>query len=134
MKRFVGFTLFFSGIIFSFFILNILLYMFNPAYHKALEYVVNGNNIPVVEKNVEISRTGSEDVLVSNSSAVNQAAIMKDASDEKESSFTVQTSVSGSKDASDEKPAIIDKEYHEDCGSEKGYWIIRYEDGSVGIE
>ena len=33
-----------------------------------------------------------------------------------------------------DEPLIIDKEYHEDCGTGEGYWIIKYEDGSVKIE
>jgi hypothetical protein len=29
---------------------------------------------------------------------------------------------------------IVDKEYHEDCGTGKGYWVITYDDGSTSIE
>ena len=41
--------------------------------------------------------------------------------------------------AMDEKPAdtekvIIDKQYHEDCGTGKGYWVITYDDGTTEIE
>lgn len=32
------------------------------------------------------------------------------------------------------QPVIIDKEYHEDCGTGKGYWVITYSDGSTSIE
>ena len=32
------------------------------------------------------------------------------------------------------KAAIVDKEYHEDCGTGEGYWIIRYSDGTVEVE
>ena len=27
-----------------------------------------------------------------------------------------------------------DKEYHEDCGTGKGYWVITYSDGSTSVE
>ena len=29
---------------------------------------------------------------------------------------------------------IVDKKYYEDCGSDKGYWVITYEDGTTSIE
>ena len=37
-------------------------------------------------------------------------------------------------DNSDKEPVIVDKEYHEDCGTGEGYWIIKYEDGTTVIE
>ena len=37
-------------------------------------------------------------------------------------------------DDNDKEPVIIDKEYHEDCGTGEGYWIIKYEDGTTAIE
>ncbi len=43
-------------------------------------------------------------------------------------------SVSKDVTENENKPAVVDKEYHEDCGTGKGYWIIRYADGSVGVE
>ncbi len=33
-----------------------------------------------------------------------------------------------------DKPQIIERTYHEDCGTGKGYWVIKYSDGSYGIE
>ncbi len=33
-----------------------------------------------------------------------------------------------------QKLQIIDKEYHEDCGTGKGYWVITYSDGSTSVE
>lgn len=29
---------------------------------------------------------------------------------------------------------IVDKKYYEDCGSDSGYWVITYEDGTTSIE
>ena len=29
---------------------------------------------------------------------------------------------------------IVDKTYHEDCGTGKGYWVITYSDGSTAVE
>ncbi len=29
---------------------------------------------------------------------------------------------------------IVDKEYHEDCGTGEGYWVITYSDGTTEIE
>lgn len=29
---------------------------------------------------------------------------------------------------------IVGKEYHEDCGTGKGYWVITYDDGSTKVE
>ena len=48
------------------------------------------------------------------------------------------TPLSASPDVSskstEKKPVIIDKEYHEDCGTGEGYWVITYSDGSTVVE
>ncbi len=38
-----------------------------------------------------------------------------------------------SEDAEPER-LIVNKEYHEDCGTGKGYWVITYDDGTTAIE
>ncbi|MCR5402278.1 MAG: hypothetical protein K6E91_00450 [Butyrivibrio sp.] len=79
----------------------------------------------------------------SNGNAVNENSDSKDSTHEQllipedvlldyESTITP---LAASPDASTEKKAVIvDKEYHEDCGTGKGYWVITYSDGSTVIE
>ena len=58
--------------------------------------------------------------------------IPEDILEDYESSLTPLSAVP---DSSTEKTAVIvGKEYHEDCGTGKGYWVITYSDGSTVIE
>jgi hypothetical protein len=34
----------------------------------------------------------------------------------------------------EQERVIVNKEYHEDCGTGKGYWVITYDDGTTEIE
>jgi hypothetical protein len=133
MKRFVGLSLFFAGAIFIIFLVNLFLYSFNPKYHSAMVEAVTGKEeeeIPVVDINRDF-----EFELSSDENVINRDIIYEEMEDEDIPLSAIY--LNGNDAESDEEanaPVIIDKEYHEDCGTGEGYWIIRYEDGTVEIE
>ena len=148
MKRFVGIAIVFSGMTFSFFLINIILYMYNPVYHNLLQDAVYGkSDIPVVDTSGREIDTGME-IVTGRDAAVDEA--VEDVSLKTAEDVSLKTSddemitATISEDREEiplaslsentEQPVIISKEYHEDCGSGKGYWVITYEDGSVGVE
>ena len=163
MKRFVGLTLAFSGAIFGLFVVNLILYSYNPQYHEALEAAVAGDShIPVVTadgtctsnvqmaSDVDKSRTDNiqmaSGVDRSETDNIKEVAggeeIQADSrlmdSPEQDENAGVPLSASYEKEAKSEetpaKPSVVNKEYHEDCGTGEGYWIIQYSDGSVEVE
>ena len=127
MRRLALISLTVSGIVLALFGMNMLLFMMAPAYHDALTHavtkdadiptvVIDENKDPVVIFDVETSVTNDMDIEA------------KDLTIEDE-----EIPLSGNPDPDCEK-RIIEKTYYEDCGSEKGYWIIKYEDGTTSIE
>ena len=132
MNKALTFITIFLGTVFSVFVLNIVLYALVPAYHDALSSVIDREEkIPVVE--------------------VTRTPVQKEAAAEepdephftnltvgKETDATLETltdeDVALSETVEDTVREIVDKEYHEDCGSGKGYWAITYSDGTVVIE
>ena len=134
MKRFVGLSLFFSGVIFIIFLVNLFLYSFNPTYHSALVEAVTGREeeeIPVVDVNRDVELKLSSD----DENVINRDMIYEDMEDNEVPLSAVYINDNADDSENDEKtPVIVDKEYHEDCGTGEGYWIIKYDDGSIEIE
>lgn len=74
---------------------------------------------------IDSSAQELEDEMVSGQQAE------KDDADQKKHSGT------GKEDAKAQEKCekrVVDKKYYEDCGSDKGYWVITYEDGTTSIE
>ena len=151
MKRFVGLSLFFSTMVLILFLSNILLYSHNEDYRDALIEMVTGKNeddIPVVDVSRDVIISYDEDNVTYRDLNYNvltedevplSATYMDDAYDKNavsESEYVERNiTVNGTEeDNSDKEPVIVDKEYHEDCGTGEGYWIIKYEDGNTVIE
>ncbi len=148
MKRFVGLTLAFSGAVLGVFLVNLLLYSYNPQYHQALEAAVAGDShIPVVT--ADGKRTDNVHVAATMNGKRNGSAQLDTSVEDKQADRSmieiseqggnsdVPLAASYEEAQSEEvpaKPSIVDKEYHEDCGTGEGYWIIRYSDGSVEVE
>ncbi len=121
MRKVLGFTMIFTGTVISIFIFNILLYTLAPAYRNVLAEAVSDDEIPVVE-------ASTEPVVIVKEDTKEQIAEEHIGEAQKTSDITVTV------DNEESKPQIIDKEYHEDCGTGEGYWVITYSDGSVGLE
>ena len=128
MRKVLTFTFIFAGTVSCVFIFNIVLYSLMPAYRHFLAGMVKDDNIPVVtvtEQPIE-----NEDVNLDNVQAEPE---------KKPDSYYKITYIDNEPVATDSKPAdkekvIIDKQYHEDCGTGKGYWVITYDDGTTEIE
>ena len=143
MKRFVGLTLVFSGTILGIFVINLLLYAYNPEYHRALEAAVVGDsNIPVISADGSVT---ANSLMATGIETKTSETVFVDIEDQDDSVNAVPLAASYGKetvtsqvqdDDTDDvkKAAIVDKEYHEDCGTGEGYWIIRYSDGTVEVE
>ena len=129
MKRFLGFTITISGVICALFVLNLIMYTVSPSYHDMLEHAVVGDsNIPVVE----VKDCSDRIIVIEN---MEDSEIPKTAAIDVIDISGYEGSFSENKENEEEaKPQIIDKTYHEDCGNGKGYWVIKYEDGTTSIE
>ncbi|ADL33621.1 hypothetical protein bpr_I0879 [Butyrivibrio proteoclasticus B316] len=144
MKRLIGITFSIAGLILSVFVINLLMYSFVPSYHDALEAAVEGNSdIPTVT----VDEAGNVMIHERSDKAPRALAIV-DLEDEENRETPLASNIENDKyvvvekaakvkeDAEQEQPQkqIIDKEYHEDCGTGKGYWVITYSDGSTSVE
>ncbi len=120
----------FTGTAFMVFVFNLLLYAFWPAYHDAVSASVTDSmtetaerSIPVVTPQMVKEESPVPEVVpeetVAQSFADEQVALSPEATDDT---------------ASEPELVIVDKQYHEDCGTGKGYWVITYSDGSTEIE
>ncbi len=143
MRKMLGFAMIFGGTVFSVFIFNILLYTVAPAYKNVLTEAVRDNDIPVVEAGKEpvvmvkedttgqaADRAGTDTKIIDDNEIAADATVRRDnATKEQVPEETATTT-----EVKEDKPQVIDKEYHEDCGTGEGYWVITYSDGSVGLE
>ena len=120
MRRLALLSLTVSGIVLILFGMNIVLFMLIPGYHDALIGVVTEDEeIPIV-----IIDENKRALVIEGVPEIETPNLTID---------DVEIPLSENADVNSEK-RIVDKTYYEDCGSEKGYWIIKYEDGSTSIE
>ena len=147
MKRFLGLSLFFSGLVLFFFTSNIVLYSHSKDYRDALREAVTGRedeDIPVVDISRDVIISYDEDKVIYRELENKElpedevplaAAYLDDITDEnnQDEDVSAKKSAESGKESLNE-PVIVDKEYHEDCGSGEGYWLIKYEDGTTAIE
>lgn len=147
MKRFLGLSLFFSGLVLFFFTSNIVLYSHSKDYRDALREAVTGRedeDIPVVDISRDVIISYDEDKVIYRELENKElpedevplaAAYLDDITDEnnQDEDVSAKKSAESGKESLKE-PVIVDKEYHEDCGSGEGYWLIKYEDGTTAIE
>ncbi len=144
MRKVSTFILIISGMIFSVFVFNIILYAAVPEYRNAI--------VAMADKDADIPTVTSDGTVYSESAVVTmeepdivplakeiQADDSKTRAEKAVAAMEEEKAVSNLSGTSDgaadnDKPQIISKEYHEDCGTKKGYWVITYADGSVGIE
>lgn len=125
MRRTCGLLIAIVGTIFSVFIFNLLMCIFVPEYHDALSNVVNTEDDGIVT--VEILEPSE----VPLTDSIPKESLTPSTHQERTRTGAKKVIV---KDTTSSKPEIIDKTYHEDCGSDKGYWVITYSDGSIGVE
>lgn len=139
MRRVSTFLFIFIGAVFSVFIMNIVMYALIPEYHDAVSAAMStSDDIPVVTPDMVGERhisTGasdtSEDVTYLNAEKENSRKAVELV--DEAVALSGMSSFEG-EEAEENAAIVIDKEYHEDCGTGKGYWVITYSDGSVVIE
>ncbi len=134
MRKVATFILILSGTIFTVFVFNIVLYATVPEYRKAINVYAdkNDDDIPVVTSSGTVYDEDNVVVLTETDTVPAAKEV-----EETDASLLAEKAVAALRvetDAVSEKPQIVDKEYHEDCGTKKGYWVITYADGSIGIE
>ena len=109
------------GTVFFLFIINIMLFCFVPSYRDMLVKAV-GHNEEIYSEYLEKKQLENEtSVDMPEEPALDSVDIRQQM---------------GNADGIEEqqKLQIFDKEYHEDCGTGKGYWVITYSDGSTSVE
>ena len=130
MRKTMMFLMIFTGTIFTVFIFNLLMYAFWPQYHDAISAAVESSEdseIPIVTpemvKELPPAPEGTDEVTPVQSFVDEEIALSPEA----------MTEVL-EEEPEAPKPEIVDKQYHEDCGTGKGYWVITYSDGTTVIE
>ncbi len=138
MRRFTTVILILSGTMFSAFIFVLGLYAASPGFREQLTGAVAGDSdIPVirndavaVDMNKDIQEAKEQEAeeteAASPSDDIDPSMILMDLGHDEETAL--------SSEATSDGRYIVDKEYHEDCGTGEGYWVITYSDGSTKIE
>ena len=129
MRKFTKIAMIFVGTVLGIFIFNLVLYANNPGYRSALGGMVEeksydqGEAAPVASSKVEdmVPDIRSDEEAVAGTRSDKEAV-----ADARAEERTLEPE--------SEEKVIVDKTYHEDCGTGKGYWVITYSDGSVGLE
>jgi hypothetical protein len=126
MRKVLTFTLIFAGTVFVVFLFNIMMYATVPEYHDAISAAVasSKDDIPVVTP--EMVKEPSAAIQ-----ATDETTSFIDVEDEK---VALSYEAEAEETKADPEVIIVDKQYHEDCGTGKGYWVITYSDGSTAIE
>lgn len=137
MRRILAISLIVSGTIFSLFIFNLIMFATIPEYRSFLTGSVKSEaEIPVVDANGSVIENGSftmeEDTdsvaLNASTESIEARLIELGAADEVPLAENADDAAAGN------VKQIVDREYHEDCGTGKGYWVITYDDGSTEVE
>ena len=137
MRKLSTIILILSGTIFSIFIFNLVMCTMVPSYRTMLSDAMGKQeDIPVVDISTDLVDDSSfpeesKDAVSLNASTENleDKLIEMGAYDE----VPLAAGVESASEETDQRQ-IVGKEYHEDCGTGKGYWVITYEDGSTSIE
>ena len=128
MRKILTFLIIFGGTVSCVLMFGIVLYAIAPEYRQVVTVLVEDDDIPVVT----VSQQPVPDKNIENEET-------KPAYEKKPDSYYKITYIENEPVATESEPtekeaAIIDRQYHEDCGTGKGYWVITYEDGTIEIE
>jgi hypothetical protein len=150
MKRFTSFLLILSGTIFSLFIFVVGMYAMVPGFRDTVTRAIGRDgDIPVVSGDDSFEEDSAaqlvteieEEEEVALSSGEGEALFREegeltadDAVSVEAGEITESGAVADEAKESDTERLIVDKEYHEDCGTGEGYWVITYDDGTTEIE
>ena len=148
MKRSVRVILILIGMLILVFTLNLVAYTAVPSDRSALKNAVSGDagdtaGGKTFEKVPQEEVPGQGEIQEKKETDVRASFPKESGSAETQTTTALDGEYVEKREAADtnkkesiqeKKPSIIDKEYHEDCGTGEGYWIIKYEDGTMEIE
>ena len=128
MRKILTFLIIFGGTVSCVLMFSIVLYAITPEYRQVVTALVEDDDIPVVT----VSQQPVADENIENEET-------KPAYETKPDSYYKITYIENEPVATESEPTekeavITDRQYHEDCGTGKGYWVITYEDGTMEIE
>ncbi len=134
MRRISTFLLILSGTLFSVFIFIVALYAIVPDFREFVNTSVAGDgDIPVVNNAGEtIDADMPEETAVKET--VVKEAVISPIADEETALSPEPVKEPDPEPAAEPERVIVDKQYHEDCGTGEGYWVITYSDGSTEVE
>ena len=128
MRKFVKIAMIFVGMVLGIFIFNLVLYANSPEYRKTLGGMVEEKNYVQEETATDVEEQATENSTYAVETVPDTKPVEEVASDTKSETETETPEPEA------EEKVVVDKTYHEDCGTGKGYWVITYSDGSVGLE
>ena len=128
MRKFVKIAMIFVGMVLGIFIFNLVLYANSPGYRKTLGGMVEEKNYVQEETATDVEEQATENSTYAVEIVPDTKPVEEVAPDNKSETETETPEPEA------EEKVVVDKTYHEDCGTGKGYWVITYSDGSVGLE
>ena len=128
MRKFVKIAMIFVGMVLGIFIFNLVLYANSPGYRKTLGGMVEEKNYVQEETATDVEEQATENSTYAVEIVPDTKPVEEVAPDTKSETETETPEPEA------EEKVVVDKTYHEDCGTGKGYWVITYSDGSVGLE
>ncbi len=148
MKKALRVILILIGMLILVFTLNLVAYTAVPSYRSALKNAVSGEagdtaGVQTYKQVLQEEVPGQGEIQEKKETDVRASFPKESGSSESQTTTALDGEYVEKSAAADtnkkesiqeKKPSIIDKEYHEDCGTGEGYWIIKYEDGTMEIE
>ena len=128
MKKVAATTLVFMGLMACVIVFNIILCVAVPPYKDFLTAAVKEEPAPPVVKAATIGISQKTDEPTEKKLTLEELKEKYDIS-----ALACKSSCDEDCDGNAEL-TIVDKTYHEDCGTGKGYWVITYSDGSTVVE
>jgi len=128
MKKAAVTALIFMGTLISLCIFNIILCVAAPEYRDFLASAfLEEDSIPKVD-------VPDMEIHVDDQSSQEKKLTLEELKKKYDISAIACSSSCDEECNDKEENLIIDKTYHEDCGTGKGYWVITYSDGSTSVE
>ena len=128
MRKILTFLIIFGGTVSCVLMFGIVLYAIAPEYRHVVTALVEDDDIPVVT----VSQQPIEEEV--KESEEPEATPEKKPDSYYKITYIENEPVATKSQPTDKETVIIDRQYHEDCGTGKGYWVITYEDGTIEIE
>ena len=128
MRKILTFLIIFGGTVSCVLMFSIVLYAITPEYRQVVTALVEDDDIPVVT----VSQQPVADENIENEET--QPAYETKPDSYYKITYIENEPVATESEPTEKEAAIIDRQYHEDCGTGKGYWVITYEDGTIEIE